>query len=526
MSLLNSSITQPVVKTSVSRKVRIDGREQTRQVVLPAHQAGGSIHFPQRRTLNVDYPNNAFSNNGQKFTCQIRRNDINKISHMKAKIELDVAVAASVVNPITHIFDEIDMRTAGNNQLVCSTTSDVMLANILSKTSKGRQAAVFKDLNLEWKEAGYLGCTNPLPIGKHTFYLPLYFSGFFENFDLYLGDSKSDLNFDFHPAQSGIVVSGGGTVTMTNFQFIVENDELTEDDRTAYKNMYSQYLRENRFVDPVLTRQATQTMTAGATTRIDMSNVTGLVSHHLITIKATGSSNVGNTRMRYLNIGDIEGATLDLVDPAQKSLFGAGSAVPVQYLRNSSIDSMDSDWIQNKPMYILSYADNFARSLSGVIDGVRQFTGARDSIAITLPAAPVAEVQTLTPSAAVTAGSYRFLFRGQMSAEIAHDASTAVMAATFNAMRVAAADFITATFSQALSAGAAVATFVHPQSSGLRGDKLEIVGNGLGASVATVITTSGTAGLASGTYDVSIWSFVFRTGSYVNGSLRSDQLAL
>ena len=100
------------------------------------------------------------------------------------------------------------------------------------------------------------------------------------------------------------------------------------------------------------------------------------------------------------------------------------------------------------------------------------------------------------------------------------------MAAAFNAMRPAAARYITATFNQALNVGAVVATFVHPQSSGLEGETLQIIGNGIGASCATAITTYGTAGLASGQYDVTIYSFIYRRGSYINGTLKSSQLTL
>jgi hypothetical protein len=348
------------------------------------------------------------------------------------------SAAGQVAPPVTHFFDRIDVRTAGDNQLVCSTYADTMLANLLSKCSKGRQKALYKSLNIDSTESGLLGTRSALPVGTNTFYLPLIFSGFFESFDLYLADSKADLNFDFYPAQTGIVVSGGGTIALTNFQFIIESELLSDHDRQSYKKTYDMFLRECLFVDPVQSQFMSKTLTAGSVNYFDMSAVNGLCSHHIILVKAPGASNVGNTQLRYLNIGDNEGAALDLVDPSLQSMWGAGSAVPTKYIReHGSIDSIDNDWITTTPAYHLSYADNFNKALSGVVDGAHWFDGSRQQIAMTLPAAPIAEVQSIAPSATVTAGFYRFLYKGHFSAELPYTATIVQMAAAFAAIKAA-----------------------------------------------------------------------------------------
>ena len=519
-SALKSSLFDFLVATKNPRKVRIEGREKTLMQVLPRQQARPSIHFPQRRTMNMDLPSAPFNNNRQPFTVTIRKTDIDKLGHIKAKLTFAV-VGSAVLPPMTHVFDRIEVRTAGDNAQCAATFPEVMMSNFLSQCSKGRQRALFQDINIDSSEDGFLGTTAPLTSGNHSFYLPLFFGGFFENFDLYLADSKVDLNFVFYPA-ANLVVSGSGTAELVGMQFIVESDKLNDTEREAYRLMYSQYARECYFLDPLISPYNNRTLTAGTTNYFNLSSVNGLVSHHLILFRATGASNVGNTNWRYLNIGN--SSTVDLHDPANQSLYGVGSAVPAPYLRTNSIDSMDSDWVVTTPAYYLSYADNFSQALHGNINGARWFDGRDDQIAVTLGPAGVNEVQTITPSGAIASGNYRLLYKQQLSAELAYNATPSQMSAAFAAIKSAAARFVTCTFSQALSAGGAVtATFTHPQNNGLGGDLLEIVGNGI-PSCATVRTTPGTAGLATGSYDVQIISYIYKRGTYINGRLRSDTL--
>ena len=197
--------------------------------------------------------------------------------------------------------------------------------------------------------------------------------------------------------------------------------------------------------------------------------------------------------------------------------------MPTKYIREHiSLDSVENEWLSTTPAYHLSYAENINKSLSGIVGGAHWFDGSRQQIALTLPAAPVAEVQVITPSATVTAGSYRFLYKGQLSTDLPFNATVGAMAAAFAAIKGASSRFVTCTFSQTLStAGAITCTFVHPQNSGLEGDLLQIVGNGIVATCTSTLSVSGTAGLANGQYDVSIYSFVFRRGSYANGTLHS-----
>ena len=152
------------------------------------------------------------------------------------------------------------------------------------------------------------------------------------------------------------------------------------------------------------------------------------------------------------------------------------------------------------------------------------FNGDNESIALTLPIAPTQEVQTITFSAIPSSsGSYRFSFRGELSASLTASATPAAMAAALQAIKSLASQFVTVVVSASASAGLSFTmTFTHPASAGLEGDLVSVVTDGLGAVAISARTVAGTAGLSSGLYDVLIYTYVFRTGSYVNGKLRSD----
>jgi hypothetical protein len=522
MSLSYTSLTAKPVPAGVIRDVNINGIAKKLTVALPASQVKSVVHFPQRRTMNMSAPSNAFSGTSQPFVVTIKRGDLNKLGHIKARIGLQIAGGNAVTCPTTHLFDRITVSTASDNKQICINYPDAMLTNLLCRYSKGRQRSLFADLNIDGSEDGFMGAGPNRAPGIYYFLLPLYFNGFFENFDLWLGESKADLNFTFTPAQN-VVVSGAGTVSLSSLQFVIENDRLSATDVQEYTTLYNSYSCECNFLEPHIIRES-RTLTAGTVNYIDMTPVNGLASHHTIMVRAIGSSNVGNTSMRYYNLGDNEGAAIDLVDSSQQSMYGAGSAVPTRYIRSSTTDSMDSDWMLNSPVYMLSYADNFSKSLSGIIDGAYRFVGAKDQIALVLPPAGVSEVQSILPAAAIASGNYRFMFQGQLSAELAYNATPAQMAAAFAAIKTAACRFLTCVFSQALSTGGAVTcTFTHPQTSGLSGDLLQIVGNGI-ASCATTITTPGTAGIATGQYDVAVYTYLYKRASYNSGTLRSNNI--
>jgi hypothetical protein len=273
-------------------------------------------------------------------------------------------------------------------------------------------------------------------------------------------------------------------------------------------------------------------MTAASSNNLfKLNNVDGLCAYQMMLFRPTGTigQNANFAAWKLLNIGDYNGAGLDLVSSSGESKWGLGSHVPTRYIRqHMSVDNFDNDWVSQKPVYFLNYSDNMNTALRGVVNGGYRFRATDgDQIRVNLPAAPINEVQTVTFTATPAVGGfYSFNFRGEESAQILASSSVAVMKATFEAMRGVASRFLTVTFSAAASAGASFTiTFVDPEGTLTDGDVVNIISHdGMVAGASTARTVAGVPGLATGNYDVFIYSYLYNLAAYSNGKLTSQLL--
>jgi hypothetical protein len=191
-----------------------------------------------------------------------------------------------------------------------------------------------------------------------------------------------------------------------------------------------------------------------------------------------------------------------------------------------SVEHFPNGWASEKPAYFINYCEKINQALRGKVEGARAFDSSKgDQIRLVLPPAPVQEVQTVTFSITPQAtGFYSFSYKGEQSAQIAGNASTATMQSTLQAMKSFASKYITVTCSAAASAGASFTiTFTDPEGE-LTGDLVQLVcHDGMVASASTARTTAAIPGLASGSYDVSVYSYVYQVARY-NGRVLSSHL--
>jgi hypothetical protein len=167
-------------------------------------------------------------------------------------------------------------------------------------------------------------------------------------------------------------------------------------------------------------------------------------------------------------------------------------------------------------------------ALAGRISGARKFSSTDgDQIRITLPAAPTSEVQQITFSSIPTAtGYYSFRFRGEHSATIVANSSVAVMKSTIENMKSFSSKFVTVTCSAVASAGLSfTVTFTDPEGTMVEGDLLEVVGHdAIAATASTTRSVAGLPGLATGTYDIAVYSYIYQIAGYTGKKLVSQLL--
>jgi hypothetical protein len=188
---------------------------------------------------------------------------------------------------------------------------------------------------------------------------------------------------------------------------------------------------------------------------------------------------------------------------------------------------MDNDWVSQNPVYFLSYSEKMNAALAGQINGCRKFKATDgDQIRITLPSAPVSEVQTIsfTQAPAVT-GWLSFSYKGEESARILANSSVAVVKSTIEAMKGFASKYITVTASAVPSAGTSFTlTFEDPQGE-LDGELVQCnTYDGCATAATSARTVAGVPGLATGQYDCVCYSFMYNVAGYSNGKLTSELL--
>ena len=450
MSILYSSVSQSMAKTANVRRIGGVNKSQA----LPAGQHASQVYLGTYRALNSTYPANMFSS-AQKVTSLVPK--IDKINHMLFKVEHAVATAPVVLSHANYWFRQIDLRDSASGRIIQTQYDDTAQANMLNRLSAGREKAVMKTSNIESAAIGKYGLTRELPVGVHTFYVPV-LASVFENWGgLYLNDLEGDLAIDI-TTPSTIIASGAGTIT-TTITFMIEGADLSEADQKFYRDLYARHAAECQFLQPIRTEFYSKVLTAGSSNNyLPLNNVDGLCAYQMLMVRPTGTAgvNAGFAQWKLLNLGDYNGAAIDLVSSSGQSIWGKGAAVPTRYIRqHHSVDQMDNDWISQKPVYFLNYSESMNAALAGRINGGYKFSSTDgDQIRLTLPSAPTNEVQTVTFSSVPAAtGYYSFRFRGEQSPAILANSSVAVMKATIENMKSFSSKFVTVTCSAIASAG-------------------------------------------------------------------------
>ncbi len=523
MSILYSSVSQSMARTANVRKIGGVNKSQA----LPAGQQAGQVYLGTFRALNSTFPANMFSS-AQKVTSLIPK--IDYIQHLLLKVDITVASAPVTLVHCNYWFRQKDLRDSASGRIIQTQYDDSAQANMLNRLSAGREKAIMKTANIESSVNGKYGLTKELPVGVHTFYVPV-LASVFENWGgLYLNDLEGDLALDI-TTPSTIIASGAGSITSA-ITFMVEGADLNEADQKFYRGLYQMNAAECQFLMPIRTEFYSKVLTAGSSNNyLPLNNVDGLCAYQMLMVRPTGTVgiNTGFAQWKLLNIGDYNGAAIDLVSSSGQSIWGKGAPVPTRYIRqHHSVDQFDNDWISQKPVYYINYSDSMNASLAGRINGARKFSSTDgDQLRLTLPAAPVNEVQTVTfSSAPAAAGYYSFRFRGESSPAILANSSVAVMKSTIENMKSFSSKFVTVTCSGVASAGVSFSvTFTDPEGTMTDGDLLEVVGHdGLACTSATTRTIAGLPGLATGSYDVQVYSYIFQIAGYTGKKLVSQLL--
>ena len=506
MSIAYTSIVNEIKSTGL----KVAGTNKTQ--VLPASRAGGALYVPDVQWFELGFPSDIFSRPGNH---RAELPDLDHAQHLDMRFTFTVSGAPVELVPTPLFFEQIDAYDPSDPSHAFQVSyGDTALAELFNKATYGTARSMLKASNVESDFIGKYGVGRPLPVGTHQLYLP-FLGGIFANIGgVYAG--KMRRNFTLMVRVPPTIIAGGAGTISVKVDVGVQGHRLHERDVAALESRYLAHAVECNFLQPHLTSRQ-QVLTVGtASNYIDLSSVEGVVAYHQIMIRPTGKTNVGNGRMSYLNIGDGNGAGLELVSSNNNSLTGL---ISTQYLRqHGAAEQFDNDWLVQKPVYYLTYCKSINAANRGLIHGGRYFKAqSSDRIRLHLPSASVAEVQTITfNTAPAAAGYYRLRFRGEESENLLGNATVATVKAAFEALKNARCKSLTAVFSAVASAGTSLTVTLTDPEGTLDGSLLEVLpGTGFAAVASTARTTAAVQGLpATGTYDIDVYSFIYRTANF------------
>ena len=520
MSVLIKLINSVVTRGGYTKKV--NGRPV--KIVLPADKHEPLNTMPIYPIITaVGVPPNLFTNGGSNaFQITIPQGVSEIVHHITLKIDITLSAPAQLV-PLVNFFHKIELKTP-SSVLLRTWYNDSMMMSIGASTTNAMFLSLAKNLNIDTKDPTLYGMNAELPVGNYSFMLPLN-SALWED-GLHWGAAKQDMILYLHP-EATIVAAGAGVPICNNISLIIEGERTTDQHMAALEHHSKQAAQAVLFCEPTPCHQPNKPLQVGQNL-IDLSNLSGRVAFLQLMIRPAGHNNVGNGHWKYLNIGDNQNASIDLLNASSSSVLG-GTPIPSKYIRNELwMHNFNNSHAACKALYVIPHSTSLSNNFHGRFHGYREYiAGQKDQLQINI-SAPINEVQTLTPTtASLDAGRFQFCFRGELSESLMFNASTAQMSAAIEKMRVFQRNSITALFSKQLSAaGPTAVTFITPETSGLEGDLLTVVGNvALGAvpaGVNTTLTVGGRDGLVPGNYDVIVYGYVIKMCTFAGGELVVD----
>ena len=512
---------------SVDTNVKFGNKVQSIKKLIPAHQHKGIGSFPIFQTYVFnDAPINLFRNNGSKYRTQLSRSSIHKINQLTLKIVVTVNTSPTGLAPLPYWFDRIDIKTSDGSNIK-TYYNDTIMFNLLSHLKKAQTKSILSTINLDYNDNSYLGGTPQLlPFAQYTFYLPLNASCF-SSHSFYMKNNTSDIILEFSPSSS-IISSGSGTIDLNSMSLIVESVKLSDDDHNHHEKL-SNHIVSSQYLNIVPVQRFGVTLTNNSQYLLDLINLNGKCAFLLLIVRKQGANNTNNGNLEYVNLGDSVNGTIDLLDSSNQSILGSGVQINLDYLKHHIHNyHFDNDFNYSKSYYLIPFTNNILQSFAGVQNGFYEFDGSSYKLAFT-PKSAVTEVWTITTSAAINSGSYRFQIGpfGECSDEILHNATAATIKTTIERMAYIRSKNITVTASAALANNITLA-FASVESDGV-GNHIKIISENLvDAGNASVIvssakTTQGIAGITSGSqYDISCYAYMYHDLSYYKGRFISS----
>jgi hypothetical protein len=374
----STSTLNKIPKVVVDRKLKDrSGRVITSQATVPAHQLSNVDHTEIVYTQSMKgVPANLFRNNGAKFSATIEQKSFVKMLTAAIRVQLSHNNDDNlIVCPPTYWFNRIEFRSSDGSKHL-NIVYDDNLHFALCTSSHSVYKSTKDLLGIGANDVEYW---NVSLNQNDTKYLPL-LGSWMENSDLWFKSIQGDVVVDFYPRQNLVVEGLSGEITVESMDFVIQTEELSEQDMHIQNRFHNQFAAEHNFLDVIPVNFYGHKIQAGTTSKFELDAVTGDVAFLAVYIRHQSSTtNIVNPVL----MGN--GTRIDVLTPGSKSVLGSGTGIELGYLKNMVLPThFHNDFMrEHSNILIVPFCSSVTKSLFGVKSGSLYLDGSRFYLSIT-----------------------------------------------------------------------------------------------------------------------------------------------
>jgi len=375
----STSTLNKIPKVVIDRKLKDrSGRVSNSQVTVPAHQLSNVDHTEIVYTQSMKgVPKNLFRNNGTKFSATLEQKSFVKMLSATIRIQLSHEMGGEMgtntlkVAASTYWFNRIEFRSSDGSKHMNIVYDDNL------------HFALCTCENNVYKSTKHLiGLTNTLYQSElktnDTRYLPL-LGSWTENVDLWFRNIEGDIVVDFYPRSQIIVANLDGVINVESMDFVIQTEELSEQDMHIQTRFHNQFASEHNFLDTVPVNFYNYKLQGSTASKFELDAVTGDVAFLVMYISHLDNSNP----ISHVPLGD--DTRIDVLSPGSKSILGSGTGIELGYLKNKILPShFHNDFILDNPnVIVIPFCSSVSKSMFGVKSGSMYFDGSRHYLSLT-----------------------------------------------------------------------------------------------------------------------------------------------
>ena len=103
------------------------------------------VYMPNVRTVNFNSYNASMLTSNTKNTVTLQKGAIDSVKHALLKLTVVVSGSSVVLAPTPTWFQQIDLRSSSNNELIATMYDQTAMINLLQIIDSGRQKNLFKN---------------------------------------------------------------------------------------------------------------------------------------------------------------------------------------------------------------------------------------------------------------------------------------------------------------------------------------------------------------------------------------------